>query len=62
MTPMKKFIKTTDEKTANKLIVAGFQLVSHVGNIYTFINDMPNGFNFDAIDNKFIVYDNILSL
>lgn len=58
----KKFIKTTDEKTANKLIVAGFQLVSHVGNVYTFINDMPNGFNFDAIDKKLIVYDNILSL
>lgn len=58
----KKFIKTTDEKTANQLIVAGFQLVSHVGNIYTFINDMPNSFNFDAIDKKLIVYDNILSL
>ena len=58
----KKFIKTTDEKTANKLIVAGFKLVSHVGNIYTFINNMPNGFNFDAIDKKLIVYDNILSL
>ena len=35
---MKKFIKTTDEKTANQLIAAGFELFSHVGNIYTFIN------------------------
>ena len=58
----KKFIKTTDEKTANKLIVAGFQLVSHVGNIYTFINETPEHFNFDVIDKKMIVYDNILSL
>ena len=62
MTPMKKFIKSTDEKTANKLIVAGFKLVSHVGNIYTFINSVPQNFNFDAIDKKMIVYDNILSL
>ena len=58
----KKFIKTTDEKTANQLIVAGFKLVSHVGNIYTFINKNPEHFNFDAIDKKMIVYDNILSL
>jgi hypothetical protein len=59
---MKKFIKTTDEKTANQLIVAGFKLISHVGNIYTFINEAPKNFNFDAIDQKMIVYDNILSL
>ena len=58
----KKFIKTTDEKTANQLIVAGFKLISHVGNIYTFINEAPKNFNFDAIDKKMIVYDNILSL
>ena len=59
---MKKFIKTTDNETANKLIAYGFQLVSHVGNIYTFINQAPEHFNFDAIDKKMIVYDNILSL
>ena len=58
----KKFIKTTDEKTANQLIVSGFKLISHVGNIYTFINEAPKNFNFDAIDQKMIVYDNILSL
>lgn len=59
---MKKFIKTTDEKTANQLIVAGFKLISHVGNIYTFINEAPKNFNFDVVDKKMIVYDNILSL
>lgn len=58
----KKFIKTTDTETANKLIVYGFQLVSHVGNIYTFLNDAPKNFNFDASTKKMIVYDNILSL
>ena len=58
----KKFIKTTDEKTANQLLCAGFRLVSHVGNIYTFIHETPEHFNFDVIDKKMIVYDNILSL
>ena len=58
----KKFIKTTDEKTANQLIAAGFEIVSQVGNIYTFLNILPKNFNFDAVDKKKIVYDNILSL
>jgi hypothetical protein len=59
---MKKFIKTTDKTTADKLITAGFKLVSQVGNIYTFLNEIPKNFNFDAIDKRMIVYDNILSL
>ena len=58
----KKFIKTTDEVTASQLISAGFNLVSHVGQMYTFINSIPKNFNFDEIDKKKIVYDNILSL
>ena len=57
----KKFIKTTDIETANKLTAFGFKLVSHIGNIYTFLNDASN-LNFDAIDAKKIVYDNKLSL
>jgi hypothetical protein len=59
---MKQFIKTTDKLTADKLIVAGFKLVSQVGNIYTFLNNPPKQFNFDVIDKTMIVYDNILSL
>lgn len=59
---MKKFIKTTDKTTADKLITSGFKLVSQVGNIYTFLNEIPKNFNFDAIDKRMIVYDNILSL
>ena len=57
----KKFIKTTDKATADKLVAYGFKLVSQVGNIYTFLNDATN-LNFDAIDKKQIVYDNILSI
>lgn len=58
----KKFIKTTDKTTADKLVVYGFKLVSHVGNIYTFLNEMPQNFNFGVIDKKTIVYDDKLSL
>nr|DAP04082.1 MAG TPA: hypothetical protein [Caudoviricetes sp.] len=58
----KKFIKTTDEKTANKLLSEGFKLISQIGNVYTFLNDVPENFNFDMVDEKKIVYDNKLSL
>lgn len=58
----KKFIKTTDKKTVDQLIAAGFRLVAHVGDIYTFLNEAPTGFKFDAIDKKCIVYDNKLSI
>lgn len=57
----KKLVKTTDEKTAQQLIEAGFKLISNIGNMYTFLNDMSN-VKFDAIDTKKIVYDNKLSL
>ena len=59
---MKKFIKTTDKETADKLMVCGFKLVSHMGSIYTFLNEAPTECNFDAFDKKKIVYDNKLSL
>lgn len=58
----KKFIKTTDEKTANKLLSEGFKLISQIGNVYTFLNDVPEHFNFNTVDEKKIVYDNKLSL
>lgn len=59
---MKKFIKTTDVETANKLIALNFKLVSHIGSIYTFLNDVPQKLNFDSVDKTKIVYDNKLSL
>ena len=59
---MKKFIKTTDVETANKLIACGFKLASQIGSLYTFLNEAPKNFQFDAIDTKKIVYDDKLSL
>lgn len=59
---MKNFIKTTDKETAEKLSAYGFQLVSQTGDIYTFLNQLPNNFNFDNVDKTKVVYDNILSL
>ena len=62
MSRKQNFIKTMDADTAAKLEVAGFKLVSHVGNMYTFLNDKPQRMSFDGIDTKKIVYDNKLSL
>lgn len=56
------FIKTTDKETADKLMFCGFQLVSHVGDMYTFLNQPPKNFSFDEIDKKKYAYSNILSM
>lgn len=58
----KKFIKTTDTETANKLIAFGFKLVSQIGNVYTFLNETPQKLNFNSVDKTKIAYDNKLSL
>lgn len=58
----KKFIKTTDTETANKLIALEFKLVSHIGSVYTFLNELPQNMIFDSMDKSKIVYDNKLSL
>ena len=59
---MKKFIKTTDAETANKLLAFGFKLASQIGSVYTFLNEVPQNLNFDSVDKTKIVYDNKLSL
>jgi hypothetical protein len=59
---MKKFIKTTDAETANKLIALNFKIVSHIGSVYTFLNETPQNMTFDSVDMTKIVYDNKLSL
>ena len=59
---MKNFITTTDKETADKLILAGFQLVSHNDNAYTFLNQLPTNCSFDEIDKKKMVYTNILNI
>lgn len=58
----KKFIKTTDTETANKLIALNFKLISHIGSVYTFLNEVPQKLNFESVDTTKIVYDNKLSL
>ena len=58
----KKFIKTTDTETANKLIALNFKLVSHSGNVYTFLNEQPKNMTFESVDQTKIAYDNKLSL
>lgn len=57
-----KFIKTTDVETANKLISLGFALVSQIGNVYTFLNEVPQSITFESVNQSKIVYDNKLSL
>ena len=58
----KKFIIVQDEATANKLVMSGFQLVSKVDNTYTFMNQVPQHFNFDEVDKSKLAYTNILSI
>ena len=58
----KKFIKTTDVETANKLITFGLKMISQIGDVYTFLNEMPHNMTFESVDQTKIVYDNKLSL
>lgn len=56
-----KFIVVQDTNTAHKLISAGFQMVSHINNTYTFMNVIPKHFQFENIDIKKLAYTNMLS-
>ena len=56
-----KFIIVQDLNTANKLISAGFQIVSTLNNTYTFMNVIPKHFNFENIDVKKLAYTNVLT-
>lgn len=51
-----KFIIVQDADTANKLERSGFQVVSKMNGIYTFMNTAPQHFNFEEIDIKKLVY------
>ena len=61
MSQKQNFITTTDKETADKLISAGFQLVSQNG-AYTFLNQLPQNFNFDEVDKKKMAYTNMLNV
>ena len=56
------FIKTTNESIARKMISEGFKLVSQVGQVYTFLNDIPESFRFEEVDKKHIAYSNVLNV
>ena len=58
----KKFIVTQDSEIANRLIASNFQLVSQINGTYTFINKVPQHFNFSEVDAKKIAYTNLLSV
>lgn len=62
MSQKQNFITTADKETADKLISAGFQLVSQSGSAYTFLNQLPKNFNFDKVDKKKMVYTNTLNV
>lgn len=51
-----KFIIVQDENIANKLISSGFQMISKTNDMYTFVNAIPQHFNFEEIDIKKLVY------
>lgn len=53
------FIKTSDEETKEKLLKENFTLVSHDGNMYTFLNDKHMNF---SDSNKKITYSNMLRI
>lgn len=57
-----KFIVVQDEATANMLIISGFQMISHINNMYTFINQAPKHFNFNEIDANKMVYTNMITI
>ena len=56
-----KFIIVKDETVANKLILSGFQMVSKTNDMYTFVNAIPQHFNFEEIDIKKICFTDILT-
>lgn len=58
----KKFIVTKDEYTANQLIADGFNLVSNIAGVWTFLNETPKNANFETFDKKKVAYSNILSI
>lgn len=54
------FIKTTDPETRDKLLAAGFELISEDGKVCTFINNAHLTFD-DKKDNLKIAYSNMLT-
>ena len=51
-----KFIIVKDVDIAHKLMSNGFQLVASSNDMYTFMNEIPQHFNFAEIDIKKLAY------
>ena len=60
--PQKKFIITQDASVSNTLIAHGFRLLSNAGGTYTFINSVPEKFNFSSIDSTKVHFTNKLNI
>lgn len=58
----KNFIITQSESTANQLIAHGFRLLSNICGTYTFMNEVPEKFDFNSIDSKKICFTNKISI
>lgn len=57
-----KFIVTQDAQIAHLLMASNFKLVNQNGATYTFLNNVPTGFNFASFDKSKIVYTNIMTI
>ena len=62
MSQKQNFIKTSDKETVEKLISAGFQLVSQDSGIYAFLNNPPMNFSFEEADKTKIAYTNVFNI
>ena len=62
MSQKKNFIKTTDKETAERLISAGFQLISQSNGVYTFLNQPSQNFSVEDVDKTKMVYTNMLNV
>lgn len=56
---MEKFIKTSDPKTKETLLQLGYQLISDINGIATFLNESK--IVFDQKDQK-VIYSNLLEI
>lgn len=60
MNKPKLFINTNDKNVADKMIANKFKLISATAGVYTFVNEPPKNFSFDANERKKLYYTNIL--
>ena len=58
----KKFIITKDKSVGDALIAHGFYLLSNISGTYTFVNQVPEKFSFDALDTNKVHFTNQLCL